>query len=733
METEMNPETVTINCNISQRAVVSVVIPARNAASTIAALLRSLIPDIGLIQEILLVDDGSEDATAKIAKDTAQRHNLPLHMLPVSFGKAGAARNFGMAHAQGRFLFFVDVDDVLVPGALAILATKLIENPAAGLAIGACIRQTAKRRDKIKIPHGYTDDCAQNVIRYLANELWPIAMGSAMLVTSSAIGIRFPETISLNEDTCYWTALLARVRVVTTAEPVLIYKLDEARMSRRFTSSPRITLLGISRAFRTLAAHGVPETALKQRIAWVALRIARQLIINRQYSEADGIMRFVRRHPRFRPTWNVFRYDCRIKVGGLFQRFGMCKPPAVPRNLDDNKNQRRFLMVTVDSASAPVSGADLRNYQNALSAAKLGLVRMVSIRPGGPEMTSHSPGIEFSSVGVPGEKSKSLSSRRCSVEARISRPCLPRLLEIIRDFRPDTIIVEGIPLAALLKHLRPLAKILILDMHNIESDLASHRQARMSGKVQLSSLFKNDAARVRQLEKRALKMVDRIWVCSDQDRERLIELHQPAGAIHVVPNCIPRSETLRNECRSRVHECKNGPVMLFVGHLGYWPNVAAVERLARAILPTVRETFPSAKVVLAGRYPNPAVKSLSALPGIELYANPGNLSTFYERAHVAVVPLSEGGGTRIKILESMASGLPVVATAAAVEGLGLIENEEVLLANSDESIARHVIALCMNPDKMSKQILSAEKTARLRFGPEAVDFAVRQGASLAED
>ncbi len=698
MEPEMNPEAATINCEFSPRAVVSVVIPARNAASTIATLLRSLIPDIGLIREILLVDDGSEDATTEIAKDTAQRHGLPLLILPVSFGKAGAARNFGMAHAQGRFLFFIDVDDELVPGALAILAMKLMENSTAGLAVGACIRQTANRPDKIKIPHGYTDDCDQNVIRYLANELWPIAMGSALLVTSKAVGIRFPETISLDEDTCFWTALLTRVRVVTSAEPVLIYKLDEARMSRRFTTSPRNTLLSIARAFRTLAAHGVPAIALKRRIAWVALRIARQLVMNRQYSEANGIMRLVRRHPRFRPSWKVFRYDCRIKVGNLLQRLGLCKPLAVPQNFV-HLEQRRILMVTVDSAVPPVSGADLRNYQNALSAGKLGLVRMVSIRPSGSERINHKPGIEFFSVGVPGEKSKSLSSRRCSVEARIPSSSLPRLLEIIRDFHPDTIIVEGIPLAALLKHLRPLAKILILDMHNTESDLASQRQARMSGAARLSALFKNDAARVRRLEKQALKMVDRIWVCSDQDRERLIELHQPAGPIYVVPNCIPRFDTLRNECPSRGHECKNGPVMLFVGHLGYWPNVAAAERLARAILPTVRETFPSAKAVLAGRHPNPVVKSLAALPGVELHANPESLTPIYEQAQVAVVPLSEGGGTRIKILEAMASGLPVVATPVAVKGLGLIENEEVLLANTDEGLARHVISLCMNPDK----------------------------------
>ncbi|MBI9020057.1 MAG: glycosyltransferase [Verrucomicrobia bacterium] len=703
----MNPEKI-----------ISVVIPARNAASTIAALLRSLLPDAGLIKEILLVDDGSGDATVEIAKNSAERYGLPLFILPAACGTAGAARNFGIAQAQGKFLFFMDADDELISGALTILAGLLIENPAAGLAIGACIRQTASRQDKIKIPHGYTEDCDENVIRYLANELWPIAMGSAMIVTAQAAGIRFPETIGLDEDTCYWTALLTRVRVVTSAEPVLIYKLDEARMSRRYISAPRKTLLGIARAFRILASYGIPDAALKQRIAWVALRIARQLIIDRQYSEAEGILRLVRAHPCFRPTVRVFRYNLRIKVGGIFQRLGVCKPVVGQRAVEVASRSRRTLLVTVDSASPPVSGADLRNHQNAKSLGKLGRVRVVSIRPGGSERIDHNPQIEFFSVGVLDERSKSLSSRRCSVETRISRTALSRLLETIRDFRPDTILVEGIPLAALLKPVRSLTKCLILDMHNIESDLASQRQ---------TVAFRKDAARVRRLEKKSLKRVDRIWVCSEQDRERLIALHQPSASIHVVPNCIPGGSPLRSECQPRIQSCEKSPVMLFVGHLGYWPNVAAAERLARGILPNVRETFPAAKVILTGRYPDRVVQSLAGLPGVELHANPESLVPFYERAHVAVVPLSEGGGTRIKVLEAMAVGLPVVATAVAVEGLGLVEHEDVLLADSDEDLARHIVELCRNPNMMLKQILSANKTARLRFGSEAVDFAVKNG------
>lgn len=720
----MNPTDLSFD-----RKLVSVVIPARNAASTIAPLLRSLIPDRRWLKEILLVDDGSEDATGAIAIEIAQRHGLPLRVLPVVFGAAGEARNFGMAQAQGEFLFFVDADDELVSGALEHLATKLIENPAAGLAVGACVRQTASRRDKIKIPHGYTEDCEANVVRYLANELWPIAMGSALIVTSQAVGVRFPLAIGLDEDTFFWAALLARVRVVISPDPVLFYKLDEARMSQRFTLDPRKTLLGISREFKNLAAYGVPEFSAKRRVVWVALRIVRQLIMDRRYSEARGMMRLVRQHPSFRRTRKVFRYACRIQAGEFFQRLGLRKPYRTQSRVESEKGCRRTLMITVDSAEKPVSGADLRNHQNARAAATLGPVRVVSIGPRQGDGLAAQPGIEFCSVGVPGEKSRSLSSWRCSVEQRIASQCLPRLLETIRDFSPDVILVEGIPLAALLKPLRPLTKCLVLDMHNVESDLAASRRRRAVGKRDWLAGWWSDAARVKRLEARAIQWVDRIWVCSEPDQGRLVKLHQPRAAIHWVPNGLPRFEWLQEDALLPVREGVDGPILLFVGHLGYWPNVAAAKRLAKNILPAVRERHPSARLILAGRYPNPEVQSLSALPGVEFYANPDCLLEFYERAHVAVVPLSEGGGTRIKVLEAMAVGLPVVATAVAVEGLGLIDPEEVLLASSDQGIVQHICDLSANEDARLKQRRCAEKTVRMRFGPEAVDFAVKAGLS----
>jgi glycosyltransferase involved in cell wall biosynthesis len=694
---------------------VSIVIPARNASSTIAALFRSLVADRALIFEILLIDDGSEDCTVEVARDAAQRYHLPLHIHQVSFGKAGAARNFGIAHARGQFLFFIDADDALIPGSLKILAIKLIENSSAGLALGACIRQTPNRQDKIKIPHGYSDDCQQNVHRYLANELWPIAMGSALVVAAQATGIRFPETIGLDEDTCYWAALLSRVRVVISTEPVLLYQLDEARMAQRFISSPRRTLLGISRALKSLARQGIANSALKDRIAWVALRITRQLIIAHRYSEAHAMLRLPRRHPRFRSSWKVLQYSFRIKCGLFLQRMGIRHEP-VALQLAQSKEFFRTFIITIDDASIPISGADLRNHQNALSAAKLGSVQVVSIRPESAASSVSIEGIAFSSVGVVNERSKSLSSRRCRGEIRIPRAVLPRLKHLIRDFRPDSILIEGVPLAMLIKHLRPLTRQIILDMHNIESALVAQKQTRRARK---------DAARIRRLEKKAILLVDRIWVCSEQDQDCLIKTHFPARPIYVVPNSIPRDGSLQNETSKS--DSETGPVMLLVAHLGYWPNVQAAERLVKRILPIVKSALPSAKVILVGRHPCASVQSLAELPSVELHANPDILAPFYARADCAVIPLEAGGGTRIKALEAAALRLPIVATPLAVEGLGLIDREDILLADSDEGLAQHVIKLFQDTEQGLRLTDSAERTVRFRFGETAVNFAVKKG------
>ncbi|UCI07738.1 glycosyltransferase [Mesorhizobium sp. B1-1-8] len=693
---------------------ISVVIPAKNAAATIGATLGSLVSDRPLILEILVVNDGSEAATAAVAADCAERLGLPINVVDIDAGGAGAARNAGMERAGGAFIFFLDADDQVMPGSLAALRSAF-EGRGAGLAIGASIRRTKGRPDKLKTPHGYGPDRRQNTRRYLRNELWPIAMGSGLVAKWATAGIRFPEAIGLDEDTCYWTALLARADVVTVDSPVLLYHHDEERMARRFVSAPRRTFLAIARELNRLGAAGVDRDAVQWRKAWIAQRIARQLIKHGMYADAAAMMRALRAHKELDRSWKALQYRARIRIGRMIR-------PATPSaSRAGVTHLRRTLFISFDPAFPAMSGADLRTFGNALAAAEFGPVCLASIRP----VSGQAPALprpDMRSVGLTEEGAKrvrSLGWRRIRGENRIPRIALARLKALVREFGPDTIVVESIWLFKLLRPLRRLTERLVLDMHNVESDLAAQTPS-LGAARQFSPA-------VRQLERKAAAIVDRIWVCSLRDRERLKAFVSQILPIDVVPNGIPHAGEIAQALRPPPGTSGGFPVILFVGHLGYGPNVDAAQRLARTILPRIRQAFPMARLVLAGRAPNAAVALLSRLDGVTLVENPDDVGPLLAAAHLSIIPLKVGGGTRIKILEAMASGVPVVATPLAAEGLDLIDGETVSIGETDEGLADLAVSLCSDPARMAGLRARAHDTAWSRFGPQAIRDAVRRG------
>lgn len=701
---------------------ISIVIPARNAAATIDATLRSLVPDRDLIGEILLIDDGSNDQTAAISIQSARKYELPLEVLGTRLGGAGAARNAGMARAKSKFLFFLDADDEVITGGLRLLRETLVSSPGAGLSIGASIRRTGGRPDKLKAPHGYTSDRAMNARRYLLNEVWPIAVGSALVAAQATAAIRFPETTSLDEDTCYWAALLARSDVATTPAPVLLYHHDEERMERRFVQTPRATFLAIALELDKLAGSGIAKDVLQWRKAWIAQRIARQLLKHKRYGDAMRMMRAVRAHKTLGWSWKALQYRTRIHAGAMMERPGYSSGAG-------GDTERRTLIVSYDPAFPAVSGADLRNFRNAGLAAEYGPVRLASIRP--LSDPSKPTDARLHTVGLTTAeepRSGSLGWWRITGENRIPRAALVRLRTLAQTFKPDTIIVEGIGLFKLLRPLRPLTKQLILDMHNVESDLAGQLRrvdaARSAAAVIATSLG------IRRLERKALAIVDRVWVCSTSDREKLMAVCRRKVPIDVVANGIPHAGDIPEALPAEAATENGFPVILFVGHLGYPPNVDAAERLVGAILPRIRKALPAARLVLAGRSPKPAVRALAGLPGVQLVEDPEDMAPLLSSAHLSIIPLRAGGGTRIKILEAMAWGVPVIATPLAAEGLDLVEGEEVLLSASDEKLAEMAIELCLHPGRRARQRIRAHQAVWAKFGPQTIRNAIRHGLGV---
>ncbi|MBX3584763.1 MAG: glycosyltransferase [Rhizobiaceae bacterium] len=697
---------------------ISVIIPARNASTTISKTLSSLVADRAIIHEILLVDDGSEDETVEVARKAAEGAALPLVVKHVGFGNAGATRNAGLSGASADRIFFLDADDEVMPGGITLLNDALDRTPGAGLAVGGSIHRGSKA-DKLKLPGIYGTDRAGNARRYLANELRSITVGSALVEAGVTQDIRFPESISLDEDTIYWAAVLSRCSVVTVAQPVLVYNLDETRMARRFVSNPRKVFFDIAREIDRLGAFGIGQHNLRRRKAFIALRIARHLIRRQRYAEAaDMIEVALSNGADVQTAFKAMQYRVRVWAG-MARRL---QEGSADKSRGSPFASSRIMVLTVDPACPPVSGGDLRNWQNAVAASGLGEVCLVSIHPlAGPASSGNQ--IRLEALSRPDdEPGHAVRHRRTSVEARISQTMLSRLKEIIEDFHPDTVIVEGIPLFALIPHLRLLVPRLVLDMHNVESDLVD----RISVRSGIGTAWLNKRG-VQVIERRAAEMVDQIWVCSEVDRERARHLIGTSVPIHVVPNGIPRFETVPTSLPSQPGKAKGWPVILFAGHLGYPPNVAAARRLALQILPLVKKAFPLARLVLAGRSPDPAVVSLGNEPGVDILPDPADMHSVLGAAHVSVMPLDAGGGTRIKIPEAMAWGVPVVATALAAEGHDFIDGVDILIAETDEALAASVVSLCREPERLSRQRARAfEKVMRV-YGPDVIQAAVRAG------
>jgi polysaccharide biosynthesis protein PslH len=181
---------------------------------------------------------------------------------------------------------------------------------------------------------------------------------------------------------------------------------------------------------------------------------------------------------------------------------------------------------------------------------------------------------------------------------------------------------------------------------------------------------------------------------SDFDRELLLAANKSLS-VQVSPNGVDtkRYHPLPEEmCSSNI---------LFVGHMGYQPNVDAALYFSHEVLPLIRRRVAGCTLWIVGNSPAASVRHLAG-NGVFVTGSVPDVVPYYKRSTVCVVPLRAGSGTRLKILEAMALGRPVVTTAAGCEGLNVIAGEHLLMADDSEGFAEHTVALLMNHDLRTK-------------------------------
>lgn len=204
----------------------------------------------------------------------------------------------------------------------------------------------------------------------------------------------------------------------------------------------------------------------------------------------------------------------------------------------------------------------------------------------------------------------------------------------------------------------------------------------------------------------------------------LLRRQNPALPVSVVENGVDCARL------QPLAEAPAGNDLLFTGVLGYPPNADAVRFFCREILPLVRREIPDARLLVAGQSPPPDVRALADWDSVELLADVADIVPCYQRARLSVVPLRAGGGTRLKILESMALGRAVVSTAIGCEGIDVRHGRDILIADDAESFAACVVSLLRDPE--TRAALSARARRTVETGYDWPLLAARQLAVYSE-
>jgi glycosyltransferase involved in cell wall biosynthesis len=312
------------------------------------------------------------------------------------------------------------------------------------------------------------------------------------------------------------------------------------------------------------------------------------------------------------------------------------------------------------------------------------------------------------------------------IEVRAMRPVRaairPALHEALVGFRPDLVLVEYAGLAPLHPaaagvarpgHRRRAPGRWVWTLHNLPSRMSAQRAGLMPHRRQ-RWLLAADARVGARFERRAAGWFDAVITCTDDDATAL-----GAGPkVLVVPNGTDLDGI-------RPSPVPTGARLVFTGALDTVPNVDAATWFCRQVLPAVRAAEPTVTLDLVGRRPAAEVRALAQPDVVMVHPDVASVAPYLQAARVVVAPLRVGSGSRLKALEALAAGRPLVATTVALEGLGLRPGVHAVVADDAASLASAVIRLVHDDDQARRLATAgrAEVERRFGWGPIGARFA----------
>jgi glycosyltransferase involved in cell wall biosynthesis len=249
---------------------------------------------------------------------------------------------------------------------------------------------------------------------------------------------------------------------------------------------------------------------------------------------------------------------------------------------------------------------------------------------------------------------------------------------------------------------------MVFDSHNCLSGLAAIARATVNGRLR-KAVLKRESSLLSRVESATCDRMNATLVCSEHERCAFTKLC-PTGRYEVIPNGVD-TDYFRPGDRDE----EQFGAIVFTGAMGYWPNAEAAVYFCRELLPIVCSQIREAKVFFVGKAPPPRVRGLHDGNKVIVTGEVSDVRPYIRQAQVVVVPLRNGAGTRLKILEAFAMGKAVVSTQLGVEGIPAASGREILIADDPLTFATHIAQLLTQPSLRQKLGDAALRFVRERF------------------
>lgn len=261
----------------------------------------------------------------------------------------------------------------------------------------------------------------------------------------------------------------------------------------------------------------------------------------------------------------------------------------------------------------------------------------------------------------------------------------------------------------------------IIDTHNLDSELMRRYATYLRGPRRWYA--SRTVSRLAGLEARAFPEASEVWVCSTEERDHIAARYGVDAG--VVPNGVDCSRFAAIGGREVPGR------LLFFGTMNYRPNQDGLRYFLDEVLPLLRHTDPDVHLRVVGRGAPPVlIERCRTTPGVEYVGLVSDIRDELATASIVVVPLRMGGGTRLKILEALASGRPVVSTTVGAEGLHLEAGRQIVLADEARAFALEVHRLLADRPRRDRIAAAGRAAARARYDWAAVGEMI--GARLAD-